>query len=289
MSTASFPPDSPQRGLFDDSASHAQAVPPSTPQPRSLVQSSVAPEFRHPAATNELELQGRPVGYLLRRARRRSIGMVVTPEGLRVSAPRWVAVQDIERALSEKAAWILVKLGEQRERAAKAVAAKVEWRSGATLPFLGRPLTLVLGCGPRRSVSLRATEGDLELRLGLPVDSDGDKVARVVQKWLRAEALKVFEERCRRYVPAMGVALTRVTLTSARTRWGSASSSGSIRLHWRLVHFALSTIDYVVVHELAHLREMNHSNRFWAIVAEVLPDYEAARSELKTRVLPVVE
>ena len=74
--------------------------------------------------------------------------------------------------------------------------------------------------------------------------------------------------------------VTRLSLSSAATRWGSANANGAIRLHWRLIHFPLATIDYVVAHELAHLREMNHSPRFWNVVRSVVPEYEAARREL---------
>jgi len=75
------------------------------------------------------------------------------------------------------------------------------------------------------------------------------------------------------------VRCTRLALSSAQTRWGSASADGSIRLNWRLVHFGLPVIDYVVTHELAHLREMNHGPRFWAVVGSVVPDYRAARRQ----------
>jgi predicted metal-dependent hydrolase len=73
----------------------------------------------------------------------------------------------------------------------------------------------------------------------------------------------------------------RLSLSSATTRWGSANANGSVRLHWRLIHHPLATIDYVVAHELAHLREMNHSERFWSVVRSVVPEYEAARRELR--------
>ena len=83
--------------------------------------------------------------------------------------------------------------------------------------------------------------------------------------------------------------MKRLSLSAAATRWGSAGADGSIRLNWRLVHFALPVIDYVVVHELAHLREMNHSARFWDAVRSVLPDYEAARLALRDPVLPAFD
>ena len=82
---------------------------------------------------------------------------------------------------------------------------------------------------------------------------------------------------------------TRLALSSAQTRWGSASADGSIRLNWRLVHLPMSTIDYVVAHELAHLRHMDHSPRFWDVVRSVMPDYEVVRSGLRDDVLPVFD
>jgi predicted metal-dependent hydrolase len=262
-----------QRSLFDDDP--AAAPVPAHP-----------PGLDHPAATHDVMLQGQRIGYALRRARRRSIGMVVTADGLQVSAPRWVAVRDIEAALHDKARWIIEKLHEQRERAARSLAARLEWRTGTTFPFLGEPLSLVLGgSATRQPVLVKSGEG-LQLHVPLPEDAGPSRIARAVKHWLRAEALKVFQARCEFYTSRVGVRVTRLALSSARTRWGSASSSGSIRLHWRLAHFPLPVIDYVVVHELAHLREMNHSSRFWAIVASVLPDYEAARAELRSRTLP---
>jgi hypothetical protein len=99
----------------------------------------------------------------------------------------------------------------------------------------------------------------------------------------------VFEERCAHFAPRLGVQVRRLALSSAQTRWGSASADGSVRLNWRLVHFALPTIDYVVAHELAHLREMNHSARFWDVVRSVIPDMDAARGTLRHDVLPVMD
>ena len=80
-----------------------------------------------------------------------------------------------------------------------------------------------------------------------------------------------------------------VTCSAGSLRWGSASADGSIRLNWRLIHFGLPTIDYVVAHELAHLREMNHSAAFWDVVRSVIPDYEQARGALRHEVLPVFD
>ncbi|MDQ2733672.1 MAG: M48 family metallopeptidase, partial [Pseudomonadota bacterium] len=133
--------------------------------------------------------------------------------------------------------------------------------------------------------ALDATATDVSPRrlfVGLPVDASAERLRDAVQSWLQREARALFEVRCAHYAQRLGVSVTRLTLSSAATRWGSASASGAVRLHWRLIHFPLATIDYVVAHELAHLREMNHSPRFWTVVRSVVPDYETARRELQS-------
>jgi hypothetical protein len=124
------------------------------------------------------------------------------------------------------------------------------------------------------------------LHVALPHDASGAQVRDPVFAWFRQQALQLFEQRCRHFAEPLGVRYSRISLSSAETRWGSASSSGAIRLNWRLIHFALPTIDYVVAHELAHLREMNHSPRFWAVVQSVVPHYQQLRRTLKSDTLP---
>jgi predicted metal-dependent hydrolase len=127
------------------------------------------------------------------------------------------------------------------------------------------------------------------LRLGLPPTAAPEQIRDAVQSWLQRQARRIFEERCALFAVRLGVRMKRLSLSSAATRWGSASADGSIRLNWRLVHFALPVIDYVVTHELAHLREMNHSAAFWEVVRQALPDFEAARGALRHDVLPVFD
>ena len=251
--------------------------------------------FRHPQAAREIVLEGHPVGYALKRVRRRSIGFIVGTEGLCVNVPSWVGPRDIETALREKAPWILRKLHEQRERGRRLQSARVDWRDGATIPFLGQTVVVVLdaraGITPSGAV-LDAGTGDgspRRLHTGLPANAAPEQIRDAVQSWLQRQAKRVFAERCEHYAAQLGVRYRRLSLSSAQTRWGSASADGSIRLSWRLIHFGLSTIDYVVAHELAHLREMNHSPRFWDVVRSVVPDYQRTREVLKTDVLPVFD
>jgi hypothetical protein len=264
------------------------------------VSKAVAPErlapasFVHPRADREMLLEGHRVSFEFRRARRRSIGFVIGPEGLTVSAPRWVGVAEVEAALRDKARWILRKLQEQQERARRLAQARVDWKDGTTIPFLGE--TVIVVVDPRVTGAVLHSDAAslpgvprLTLHVGLPHGAAPAQLRDAVQSWLQRQARRVFEERCAEFAQRLGVQVRRLSLSSASTRWGSARADGSIRLNWRLVHFAVPVIDYVVAHELAHLREMNHSGAFWDVVRSVLPDFEQARGALKTEVLPVLD
>ena len=268
--------------------------PPSATPPAVPGVATASARFQHPRAQRSVTLDGHAVGYEFRRARRRSIGFVVGIEGLSVSAPRWVALGEVDQALQVKAGWILRKLHEQHERAQRLQASKIDWRDGTTLPYLGETVILLLD--PRVTGAQLNQGGDAlpgvprwTLHLGLPQGASQDQIREAVQSWLQRQARKLFEERCAHFAAQLGVRVRRLSLSSATTRWGSASANGAVRLNWRLIHFALPVIDYVVAHELAHLREMNHSPAFWEVVRSVLPDYERSRGALRTEVLPAFE
>lgn len=249
------------------------------------------PVFRHPLAQHEIRLGDALVAFELKRVRRRSIGMVVGPEGLSVRAPRWVGWLEIENALKDKARWICAKLAEQRARERQQAAARIEWREGATMPVLGEPVILVLDArvdGARLHEDAQALPGmpRQTLHLGLPQQASAEQIRDAATAWLQRHARQWFETRVRHFAAQLGVSVSRLSLSSARTRWGSASVDGSIRLHWRLIHFSPAIVDYVVAHELAHLKEMNHSPRFWGVVRSILPDYDSAREQLRHAVIP---
>ena len=291
--------DSLQRSLFDDVAE--APVEPAAPGPARSGGAAADPLLRHPRATRELSLGGQRIAFQLARVRRRSIGFVVDASGLTVRAPRWVALRDVDDAVREKERWILARLAEQRERAARLAANRVVWRDGATIDYLGRPLTIVVAAsgdlGPGETALVPSAAADAaapmpmtaggdaaaapRLLVALPRDAGEAQVRDAVQSWLQREARRVFAERAAHFAALLGVRVERLSLSSAATRWGSANANGSVRLHWRLIQHPLATIDYVVAHELAHLREMNHSARFWDVVRSVVPDYEHARARLR--------
>ena len=265
-----------------------------TPAAAKSAADASGPRFHHPRSERQILLGGHRVGYAFRRARRRSIGFSIGPEGLAVSAPRWVSLGEVDQALQAKASWILRKLQEQHERAQRLQANRIDWRDGTTLPYLGDTVIVVLDprvSGAQLNTDAQALPGvpRLTLHVGLPHNATQDQIREAVQSWLQRQARRLFEERCAHFAPQLCVRVNRLSLSSAATRWGSASADGSVRLHWRLVHFALPVIDYVVTHELAHLREMNHSAAFWDVVRSVLPDYERSRGALKSQVLPAFD
>ncbi|MFT3718085.1 MAG: SprT family zinc-dependent metalloprotease [Pseudorhodoferax sp.] len=263
--------------------------PPATSAPDAApAAGTLAPvRFAHPRANRQARLDGAVVAYAFKRAPRRTIGFVVGPEGLVVSAPRWVALADVDAAVREKGGWILKKLAQAQERQQRQAAARIDWRDGAELPFLGRPVRLELeprhGVGPGGAA---LDEGRGVLRLALPRGAAPEQIRDAVQAWLMRQAKRLFAERLAHYAPQLGVQWTRLSLSSAGTRWGSASASGAIRLNWRLIHLRLPIIDYVVVHELSHLRVMDHSPRFWDTVGAIVPDYAALRGQLKEETIP---
>ena len=248
--------------------------------------------LRPAEANRELVLGELRVGYLLKRATRRTIGFVVGPRGLAVSAPRWVSQPQIDGAVQLKADWILRKLAEQGQRLVQLDAARIDWRDGTCVPYLGDDLVIRTTSQLARSVLQEAQPQNQQsrtLHLRLPAQATALQIRDATQRWLQQQARALFEARIRHFAAAMEVRVTQLRLSSARTRWGSASSDGSVRLNWRLIHFSLATLDYVVVHELAHLHEMNHSPAFWAIVRRVMPDYEQRRRLLKDGVVPVFD
>ena len=300
--------------LFDGPAASIPK-PVQGPHPPSEPLGQVLPkaQYIHPRATRRIQLGTTDVAYAFRRSKRRTIGMAVGPDGLEVSAPRWVTLGEVESALREKGDWIARKLVEMSERQQQLGAARIVWCDGVVIPYLGDQLQVVLDstavlkkssaqlelapasaaenrqpCGPdEASDALSHAHIQIHtLRLGLPLNAQPEQIRDAVQAWLMRQAKALFTERLHHFAPQLGVQWQRLSLSSAATRWGSASAQGAIRLNWRLVHHKLAVIDYVVAHELSHLRVMDHSPRFWDTVRTVVPDYPELRAQLRDEALP---
>lgn len=230
--------------------------------------------FLRPAPTGEerrhIQLGARIVDYRLIRSPRRTLGMTIDQRGLRVGASPRVPLREVERFLRENAEWVVKKLdawqGEGRGRRLVVV-------DGASIPCLGEECRIRVEVGGNR---FRWTARELVLQARPDAD-----LRHLATRALRSRALEVFSERTAAYAARMALPMPPLALSAAHTRWGSCSEASGIRLSWRLIHSPLRLIDYVVVHELAHLVEMNHSRRFWRVVESHFPDFRSARDELK--------
>jgi predicted metal-dependent hydrolase len=236
-------------------------------EPGEALRSTITPaRFAHPNASRETRIADAVVAYRFERAKRRTIGFVVGPDGLAVRAPRWTSLGEVEAAIQEKGAWILRKLQETQERQQRQEQARVVWTDGVVLPFLGGSVQVLLdpthgfqGKGAQlvAPVDVQATT-DLgsvagsavpvlqTLRVGLPKAASADQIRDAVQAWLMQQAKANFTRRMDHFAPLLQVQWRKLSLSSAGTRWGSASADGSIRLNWRLIHFRQPVIDYVV-------------------------------------------
>jgi predicted metal-dependent hydrolase len=276
----------------------ARKAPPvaTRPAPSERLEHLLQPaSFRHPRANREAVLGDSVVAFEFKRSRRRNIGFLVGPEGLTVSAPKWVPLYEVDAAILAKSAWILKKLDEAHERQRRVESARIEWRDGATFPFLGEQVIVVLD--PRHAFdevgAVLHTDAEtlpgvarMTLHVGLAHNAEPAQIRDAVQAWLMRQAKRLFTERLDHFAPRLGVRWRKLALSNADTRWGTAHADGLIRLNWRLVHFRLPVIDYVVAHELSHLRVMDHSPRFWETVRTVVPDYAQLRGQLKDQAVP---
>lgn len=226
--------------------------------------------FKALASERKILLEGREIAYTLRRAKRRTLGLLVDGRGLRVAVPLRATLAQVDAFIHAHGAWVLQKLDTSRRQESER---RLPVHDGAPLPVLGEDWLIRIEPGGNR-----AKWGERHVVLGMKPGADPSPV---LERALRRRALEVFGERLTHYGARLGRPLPPLSLSSARTRWGSCSRLSGIRLNWRLIHLPLELVDYVVAHELAHLEEMNHSPRFWAVVASLYPDWKMARAELK--------
>lgn len=219
-------------------------------------------------------VNGEYIDYHLERTQRRTIGLKISAQGLIVHAPQRLPLAQLERALKDKADWIRRKLLAQRENAI----APIIWEHGERLLFLGNEILLQV-IEHTRNKSPDYQPG--ALLIALSNTQDQTLIARKTLQWYHKQALSDFSRRLALFAAKLGVSMPRLYLSNAKSRWGSCNSKQEIRLNWRLIQAPPHIINYVICHELAHLKEMNHSQKFWAIVGKIYPEYPQAEKDLK--------
>jgi predicted metal-dependent hydrolase len=206
------------------------------------------------------------------RSRRKTIAVEITKEGgVLVRAPLKLARREVLAFVHQNRGWIARKLAQarvlQEERTPR------RFLEEESFPFLGEQHRLRYVAGGEY---LRKENGEFLLGSDLSPRAEG-----MFRTWYRARAREILEDRVAYFSLRMGLACGSVRITDARERWGSCSAAGSLNFAWRLVMAPPAVIDYVIVHELTHLVEMNHSRRFWERLGSILPDYRQRRRWLK--------
>ena len=217
---------------------------------------------------------GETISYLLEHRPRRTVGLKITADGLVVHAPKRIFAFQLNQILQEKSGWILNKL---KAREANQVDA-VNWVDGEHLLYLGQDIQLSVVQNPSNKAPVFDTN---TLTLATPSPDNQTLIQRKVVQWYQKQAGADFGRRLTILAAKLGVVTPPLTLSNAKSRWGSCNSRGEVRLNWRLLQAPPHIINYVICHELAHLKQMNHSVKFWAVVASLFPNYKMAEKELK--------
>lgn len=212
-----------------------------------------------------------PIDEIIR-SKRNSIALIVERDGRLVArAPRRASQELIQAFVNEKESWIIKKRAEFKS--ARQKFAPKEFVEGEGFWYLGRLYPLKFSEQRRPRLFL---DGDFTLsRTAYP------KVRVVFERWYREQAVQIVPERVEQYALKYGFTYKQIKITSARARWGSCSTRRTLSFAWRLIMSPLDVVDYVVVHELVHLRAHNHSKDFWAGVKEIMPDYKEKLEWLK--------
>jgi predicted metal-dependent hydrolase len=217
---------------------------------------------------------GETIPYHLERRPRRTVGLKITEAGLVVHAPKYILEFQLKKLIQDKSNWIINKLEARKKYTVPAIS----WQHGENLQLLGNTILLEVVFNNK---SKKALFEHNRLTIASPDAENPSVIQHKVTHWYKKQALIDFTRRLEILAAKLGVRTPPLKLSNAQTRWGSCSSRGDIRLNWRLLQAPPHIINYVICHELAHLKEMNHSARFWEVVGSIYPDYKTAEKELK--------
>jgi predicted metal-dependent hydrolase len=218
-----------------------------------------------PEPSGEVDLLGESVSYEIRRSEEATEPRIdVDIRGVRVVLPDGSS-DDPETLLAENAAWVLEK--KRKYETYREQVPDRQFEAGETFPYLNEPHEVTVEQRPTSDV----TDGELRLAKH---HVEQTSVKRALETLYRRKAREMFEDQADRYTAEMDVEYEEIEVRNQRTKWGSCSTTGTLGLNWRLMMAPPGVIDYVVVHELAHLREQNHTNKFWSLVADHDPNYE---------------
>ncbi len=254
-----------------------------------------------------LHYQNKTIRYTIRRsARRRTVGITIDAQGVRVAAPKRMPLEQVVALVNTKARWIADKHTEFKSR----LEPRKRFVSGEEFLYLGRRVSLqvqsektlptprgrnrskppssiqpelfdfnFLPAQPRPKAAVALKGSVLHVQANVSIQSTKE-VREMLENWYKARAEEVIVRRVQHFADQLGWRMPKVLIRNQKKRWGSCNAKGELRFNWRLVMMPLRVLDYVVVHEMAHLKVLNHSPRFWALVEQIMPDYRARHRAL---------
>ena len=217
------------------------------------------------------------------RARRLSLKIESDKPELILVRPRHVLNWQVEAFITQQSTWIEKHWNQALKKAAQRPKRKDQ--DGDQYFYFGETLSLKLIPSLRWTPRARVVEDSLEVHLHKATSlADGKKaIKKAIQDFYKKKAEEVIYDRLQYFNEHYGLKYNRVTFRNQKTRWGSCSSAKNLNFNWRLIMAPIEIIDYVVVHELCHLRHMNHSATFWKFVAEAIPNHKECRKWLKDK------
>lgn len=219
---------------------------------------------------------------VIRSKRRKSAAIKVDLDGVSVRVPDNLPLSDIRSLVAEKSHWVETKLktAAQKRQAVEAAAKQsAQLGQGSPVLYQGRQLRLKLKEAEQTRIYQQAEELIVEAPGAMA--GEPDQLRAIVEQWLYARAVEELHLCVNVYKQRVGASPSRIEVKSYKARWGSCKPDQSIQLNWRLIHAPMHIMDYVVVHELCHLLEMNHSPRFWSEVERVDAQYRMKRRWLQ--------
>ena len=227
--------------------------------------------------TYQINLDGQTIACIVKRsARARYIRFEVRLDtGLTVVIPRFYNIGQIHSLLETKRRWILSKLANCVQ--SPTLTNHRELKESDIIPYLGRELELRIQQNQKGADSV-GIDGD---KLVVTLTNQNGKLKWMLEQWYRRQAAEIIQEKVDKLSARFGLTYNRICIRAQRTRWGSCSYSGNLNFNWKLIMAPEPVVDYVVIHELMHLEEMNHTNRFWKLVAEKCPDWRELKKWLR--------
>lgn len=230
-----------------------------------------------------LKIDSTVIPYSIRRSlRSKYVNISVGVDGVQVVAPVLMDESEIILLVEKKRDWILNKFESYSQRLAQ-VRSEREFVSGEKLLFMGKDYLLKVIEDEGRLTSVNLTDGQFLVYINkdIPLNKRREIIRRKLEQWYISKAKKIIHERLELFTDKVGARINTVRFKNQKTRWGSCSQKGNLNFNWKLIMAPIYIIDYVVVHELCHFLQMNHSKEFWQQVGSQIPDYKERRKWLK--------